>query len=86
MCLLLWHYPLPRDEMQAGKELSVVSYQTIETLEEYLMVAQDRVEVTVLRRANNWQPEVFLRLGETVSIASIRLDLPMAAIYEGLRS
>src|SRR5205814_5465958 len=32
-----------------------LAYQTIETLEEYLIVAQDRVEVTLFRRATNWQ-------------------------------
>src|SRR5439155_6937697 len=38
------------------------AYQAIETLEEYVMVAQDRVEVTIFRRANQWRPETFSRI------------------------
>src|ERR1051325_4472128 len=34
-----------------------LAYQTIETLEEYLILSQDRYEVSLFRRANNWQPE-----------------------------
>src|ERR1051326_2402053 len=34
-----------------------LAYQTIETLEEYVIVAQDRPEVTIFRRPTNWQPE-----------------------------
>ena len=60
------------------------NYRTIETLEEYVMVAQDRVEVTVIRRANNWQPEVLTQLTQTVEIKSLGLPLSAAAIYEGV--
>lgn len=60
------------------------AYQTIETLEEYLIVAQEHMEATVFRRAANWQPEAFNRLAQTVSLRSIGLDLPLSAIYEGV--
>lgn len=62
------------------------AYQTIETLEEYLIVAQDRVEVTLFRRAANWRPEVTTRRKDTVTLKSIGLTLPLSAIYEGVIS
>ena len=60
------------------------AYQTIETLEEYLIVAQDRLEATLFRRANRWQPEVFDCLERVVPLDSISLNLPLSSIYEGL--
>lgn len=59
-----------------------LAYQTIETLEEYIIVAQDRRDVTIFRRANKWAPESVAGLGQSISIAS--LDLSLSAIYEGV--
>jgi len=59
-----------------------LAYQTVETLEEYVLVAQDRPEVTVFRRANNWRAEVFSRADEGVALRSIDLELPLSMIYE----
>ncbi|MBI5387037.1 MAG: Uma2 family endonuclease [Verrucomicrobia bacterium] len=61
------------------------SYQTIETLDEYVLVAQDRIEVTIFRRANEWQPEVLNRLDQVARFVSLDFSLPLAAIYEGVR-
>ncbi len=60
------------------------SYQTIETLEEYVLVAQDRVEVTLFRRANHWQAEVSAKLTDTIDLKSLPLVLPIAAVYDGV--
>src|ERR1051326_7136539 len=46
------------------------AYQAIETLEEYMIVAQDRVEVTIFQRSNKWNGQVFTRLDETVVLNS----------------
>jgi Uma2 family endonuclease len=59
------------------------AYQS-ETLEEYVIVAQARVEVTVFRRANNWNPEVFSRSGDTLEFKSLGLALNVSSIYEGI--
>ena len=60
------------------------SYKTIETLEEYVLVAQDRVEVTLFRRSNNWKPEVFARSNQRIKIKSLNLTLSVSALYQGL--
>lgn len=60
-----------------------LAYQMIETLEEYLIVAQERVEVTVFRRANNWKPEMISGLDQQVRLNSVDLTLPLSVVYEG---
>jgi Uma2 family endonuclease len=60
-----------------------LAYQAIETLEEYVLVAQDRVEVTIFRRADNWNAEVFNQLHQTITLKSIALTLPLSLVYEG---
>ena len=61
------------------------SYQTIESLEEYVLVAQDRVEFTVFRRANEWQPEVLTQLDQLARFVSLDFSMPLSSIYEGVR-
>jgi Uma2 family endonuclease len=60
------------------------SYTQIETLEEYVLVAQDRMEVTVFRRANGWRPEVLTKADAELKLASLDFTLPLARIYEGV--
>jgi Uma2 family endonuclease len=61
-----------------------LAYQTIETLEEYLIVAQDRREVKIFRRDNDWRPEVFSRPQDTVTLKAIGLARSLASICEGV--
>jgi|ERR1051325_643308 Uma2 family endonuclease len=61
-----------------------LAYQSIETLEEYMIVAQDRAEVTIFRRANAWKPETVAGLGQSVIFQSLGLKLPLSLIYEGV--
>ncbi len=51
-----------------------------------MIAAQDRIEVTAFRRANNWKPEVSNRLEDTVNLKSIGLSLQVASIYEAWQS
>lgn len=60
------------------------AYQTIETLEEYLLVAQDRPQATLFRRSGLWQPESFNRLDQAVPLDSIGLKLPLSVAYEAV--
>jgi Uma2 family endonuclease len=62
-----------------------LAYQAIETLEEYVIVAQERIEVTLFRRTNNWQAEIFDRPDQTLFLHSIGLRLSLSAIYDGVK-
>jgi Uma2 family endonuclease len=60
-----------------------VAYREIAVLEEYIIVAQDTMEITVFRRGENWSPIIFDTLEPVVELRSIGLALPLAQIYEG---
>jgi Uma2 family endonuclease len=56
-------------------------YRQIETLEEYVLVAQEECEVTLIRREQDWRPVVRNSLEELAEFRSIALSLPLARIY-----
>ena len=62
-----------------------LSYTQIETLEEYVLVAQDKMEITVFRRAGQWQPEILRQPEQTLRLASLDFSLPLSAVYEGVK-
>lgn len=62
------------------KDLKRKSYQTIPTLEEYVLIEQDHVEIEVSRKSTNWQP-VFYFIDDQITFESIDLTLPVLEIY-----
>jgi Uma2 family endonuclease len=60
-----------------------VAYREIATLEEYVIVAQETIEVTVFRREESWAPMTLDTLESAVELRSIGLSLSLAQIYEG---
>lgn len=60
-------------------------YTQIETLEEYVLVAQDRMEVTIYRRANNWQPEILRQPEQSLRLASLDFSLLLNTVYEDVK-
>ncbi len=67
---------------RTDRQEKLLNYTQIETLEEYVLIAQDRIEVTVFRRANNWQPEVLRQPDPVLKLNSIHLSLPLRVVYE----
>ena len=61
-----------------------LSYTQIETLEEYILVAQDKMEVTLYRRSNQWHPEILKTAAQSLPLASIDFSIPLTSIYEGV--
>jgi Uma2 family endonuclease len=62
-----------------------MAYTGIETVEEYVLVAQDRREVTVFRRAAQWAAEVLTAPEEKLVLQSLDFSLDLAAVYEGVK-
>ncbi len=60
--------------------LKRLSYQNIFSLEEYVLIEQNFVDVEICRRSNHWRSEHYY-LGDEVHFASIDLALPVEAIY-----
>ena len=69
---------------RVDKREKFFAYTTIESLEEYVLVAQTSREVTVFRRANGWRAEKIAGPEASVPLNSLPLALPLAAIYEGV--
>ena len=61
-----------------------LSYTQIDTLEEYALVGQDRMEITLFRRANRWKAELTSRPEEVLRLQSLEFTMPLAAVYEAL--
>jgi len=59
-----------------------IAYRRIATLEEYVIVAQDAVEVTAFRREEDWEPVVLGSLDSVLELRSIDLRVPLARVYE----
>lgn len=60
------------------------AYQNIETLQEYVIVSQERTEVTIFRRSTNWATELHAGPEQIATFESIGLRLPLSQIYEGV--
>jgi Uma2 family endonuclease len=61
-----------------------LSYTQIETLEAYILVAQDKMQATVFRRTNRWQPEILERADEKLTLDALGFSMPLADVYEGI--
>ena len=59
-----------------------MNYRQVQTLEEYVLVAQDRREVTIFRRATGWQGEIFTAPESLIEFRSVKQAMTVAAIYE----
>lgn len=60
------------------------SYRTIESLQEYLMIAQDhhRVEHYVRQPDGQWLFSEAMALAESIRLPSINCELPLADVYD----
>lgn len=59
-----------------------LAYQRLGSLEEYLLVAQDRPHIEVYRRAGaNWEVETY-GIGEAAQLRSLGASVPLASVYE----
>ena len=76
---------LSADTARTDRREKFFSYTGIETLEEYVLVAQDRREVTVFRRSAQWAPEVLTQAGPPLELASLGFSLALEAVYEGVK-
>jgi Uma2 family endonuclease len=58
-----------------------MNYLQVQTLEEYILVAQDRREVTIFRRATGWQGEIFTSPESLIEFRSVKQAMTLAEIY-----
>ena len=75
--------PTTKDYDKDGKFLA---YQSIESFQEYLLVAQDRPHITrYVRQADNqWLRSDFIGLESNVEVKSLGVTLPLSEIYQAV--
>ncbi|MBI5770098.1 MAG: Uma2 family endonuclease [Verrucomicrobia bacterium] len=59
-----------------------LSYLQSPTLEEYILVTQDRREVIIFRRATGWEGETYTAAEAVIELRSVKQALSLAEIYE----
>lgn len=57
-----------------------MAYTSLSSLQEYILIAQDRQAVMVFRRKNSWKPEM-LQSGEQFSSDCLEYTLPLTEVY-----
>lgn len=63
------------------KREKTATYRDVDSIEEYVIVAQDKYEITIRRRADGWRSQVYRGPDPIVELRSIELTLPMRSIY-----
>ena len=63
-----------------------LNYRHIPSLEEYLVVAQRTMEVTILRRSDNWIPQVLTAPQDVYESRAVEVNIALADIYLRARS
>jgi Uma2 family endonuclease len=72
---------LSKSTRRKDRTTKLSNYITIPSLQEYVMIEQDCVDVEVLSRKESWFPKHYY-LGDDVSFESIDLRLSVEAIYQ----
>lgn len=69
----------------ADKEDKRIAYQAIESLQEYLLIAQDKVEVThYTRNGDLWFRDMLTDLSASLELTSLSHTIPLAELYRGV--
>ncbi len=71
---------LSKSTRRTDQTLKRLAYQKLPSLEEYVLIEQDFVDIEICRRSNGWRSEHYY-LGDEVYFAAIDLRLPVEAIY-----
>ncbi|MFI3189364.1 MAG: Uma2 family endonuclease [Methylococcales bacterium] len=56
-------------------------YQSLPSLQEYVLIEQDIVDIEICRRSEGWQPEHYF-MGDGIVFAAIELTVSVNEIYE----
>ncbi len=71
-----------RVALRIDREEKLHNYQMLESLQEHVLVAQQRMEVQIYRRTEQgWDTEIGSQ-GEQARLTSLGLEIPVESIYE----
>lgn len=75
---------LSESTKQYDKTFKLQQYKKIATLQEYVMIEQNKALVEVVSRLNGWQAHYY-GLGESFMLQSVGLRLSVADVYESVK-
>ncbi len=76
---------LSKATRKTDETVKLLSYINIPSLQEYVLVEQDFVDIQVLRRREAWLPRHYF-LGDEMTFESINLTLPVEEIYSRVQN
>jgi len=71
---------ISRSTRKIDEQVKRMEYINIPSLQEYVLIEQDFVDITVYRKSDDWRPTHYF-LGEEVPFESIKLSLKVEEIY-----
>jgi Uma2 family endonuclease len=74
---------LSRSTQHIDRREKAMTYQRVEAIEEYVLIAQHQPRIIVHRRAEDWHPMLYSTMDARVEFRSIELHMPLAQIYQG---
>lgn len=75
---------LSKSTQHIDRREKALTYQRVEAIEEYVLIAQNQPRIIVHRRAEGWRPMLYSSMDARVEFRSIGLQIPMAQIYASL--
>lgn len=76
---------LSKSTRRNDETIKRVAYQSIPSLQEYILIEQDFVDVEVCRRSEGWLPSHYF-LGDQFTLESIGLSLSVEEIYHRVKN
>lgn len=76
---------LSKSTQQYDKTLKLKNYLQIESLQEYILIEQDKAEIQVLRRSQGWQPDYYF-LGDEFTLESVDLTVSVEDMYDRVQN
>jgi Uma2 family endonuclease len=74
---------LSKSTQHIDRREKVMTYQRVQAIEEYVLIAQNQPRVIVHRRSEDWRPMLYSSMEAQVELRSIGLHIPLSQIYEG---
>lgn len=74
---------LSKSTQHIDRREKAMTYQRVEAIEEYALIAQEQPRIIVHRRTEGWLPVLYSAPEEQVEFRSIGLRMALAQIYEG---
>ncbi len=63
------------------RRVKALEYAAVATILVYVLLEQDRPELTVMRRSRGWEPETLHGLDATLELPEINVSVPLNVVY-----